>query len=62
MLEQIKEQAFIARDSYKAGFISREEAKRLIMPYINAFNDKSKEIAKKYNMKPKTISFIGFCR
>ena len=62
MLEQIKEQAFTARDSYRAGFISRQEAKALIMPYINAFNEKSREIAAKYKMKPKQISFTGFCR
>lgn len=62
MIEKIKEQAFLARDSYKAGFIDRKEAKKLIAPYIDMFNDKSREIAKKYNMKPKTISFAGFVR
>lgn len=62
MNEQIKEEAFLARDSYKAGFIDRDEAKKLIAPYIAMFNAKSKEIATKYNMKPKTISFAGFVR
>lgn len=62
MKEEIKARAFEARDSYKAGFITRNEAKEAIMPYIKMFNDKSKEIAKKYNMKPKMIGFAGFVR
>ena len=62
MIEVLKERAIIARDSYKGGFIERQEAKRLIDPYIKAFNAKSAEIAKKYNMKPKTITFAGFVR
>lgn len=61
-MEIIKEQAFIARDSYRAGLIGRDEAKKIIMPYIILFNDKSKKIAKKYNMKPKLITFAGFVR
>jgi hypothetical protein len=62
MKEEIKARAFEARDSYKAGFITRKEAQEMIIPYIKAFNEKSKEIAKKYNMKPKMISFAGFVR
>ena len=62
MFEALKEQAIVARDSYKAGFIDREEAKKMIMPFIKMFNEKSILIAKKYNMKPKVINFAGFVR
>lgn len=61
-MEEIKARAFEARDSYRAGFITRNEAKELIMPYIKLYNEKSKQIAKKYNMKPRYISFVGFVR
>lgn len=37
-------------------------AKTDIEPYIKLFNNKSMEIAKKYNMKPKKITFAGFIR
>ena len=35
---------------YRLGEVSRDEAKKYIMPYIDAFNQKSTEIAKKYKM------------
>ena len=61
-MEEIKARAFEARDSYKAGLITRLEAKEMIMPYIKLYNEKSKQIAKKYNMKARCISFVGFVR
>lgn len=61
-MEEIKVKAFEAKESYRAGFITREEAKELITPYIEAFNNKSREIARKYGMKAKTITFAGFVR
>jgi hypothetical protein len=63
MRGQLKNIAFEARDQYKAGFIDRNEAKRLITPYIEYFNEFSKKIAAKYGIsKPKTISFASFVR
>lgn len=53
MLEIIKQRAFEAKCAYKKGLITRAEAKTDIEPYIKLFNNKSMEIAKKYNMKPK---------
>lgn len=50
------------RALYRNGTVSREIAKEQIMPFIDAFNQKSKEIAKKYGMKAKTISFAKFIR
>ena len=61
-MEEIKARAFEARYSYKAGLITRLEAKEMIMPFIKLYNEKSKQIAKKYNMKPRYISFAGFIR
>lgn len=61
-MEEIKARAFEARYSYKAGLITRLEAEEMIMPYIKLYNEKSKQIAKKYNMKPRYISFAGFTR
>ena len=58
----LKEQADIASIEYRYNKISREQAKKCIMPYINVANEKSKELAKKYNMKPKLIDFNSFVR
>lgn len=60
--KELKMQADEYKALYKMGKITRNEAAEYIMPYINAFNEKSKEIAKKYNMKPKTINFAGYLR
>lgn len=61
-MEYLKRTAFDGRSQYKAGIITREEAKELIMPYIKEFNKKATEIAKKYNMRAKKISFAQFVR
>ena len=61
-LDEIKDEAFLARALYKGNQITREQARERIMPYINMYNEKVVEIAKKYNQKPKKISFITFLR
>lgn len=58
----LKEQAEKGKALYKTGQISRNEAVEMVAPYINAFNAKSKEIAKKYNQRAKLISFATFMR
>lgn len=60
--KDLKEQAEIAKLFYKTGAYTREQAKAEIMPYINEFNKKSREIAKKYKQRPKTISFTSYIR
>ena len=50
------------RDLYRLNQCSRDEAKKNIMPYLDAINEKSKEIAKKYNQKPRLASFISYVR
>lgn len=61
-IEKLKSQAEIAKDKYRLGYISREEAKQLIMPFINVVNSRQIELAKKYHLKPKKVNFIGFIR
>lgn len=61
-MDELKRKAEEGRILYNRGDITREQAKEYIMPYINAFNEKSIAIAKKYGMKPKTISFGQYMR
>ncbi|PEN61598.1 hypothetical protein [Bacillus wiedmannii] len=51
-----------ARTLYHLKQISRDEAKVEIMPYVNEFNRKSKEIAKRFNQSPKLTTFSNFIR
>ncbi|WP_136498825.1 hypothetical protein [Enterococcus faecalis] len=60
--KELKSVAENARSLYRSNLITREEAKERIEPFIEAYNKKSKEIAKKFNQKPKTISFVSFLR
>lgn len=60
--KELKSVAENARSLYRSNLITREEAKERIEPFIEAYNKKSKEIAKKFNQKPKTISIISFLR
>ena len=46
----------------RRGEISLEECKVKCKPYIDFVNAKSKELAKKYHQKPKTITFAYFER
>lgn len=58
----LKAQAEEYKALYKQGLISRKEAALYIKPYIDFANNKSKELAKKYNVKPKLISLVSFLR
>ena len=60
--KRLRDRAEKGRMLYRSGNATMEEAKELVMPYINHFNNRSKEIAKKYNQRPKFISFNSFCR
>lgn len=51
-----------AKALYSIGKLNRSQARAEIDPYIQAFNNKSKEIAKKYNQRPKLMSFSQFVR
>ena len=58
--KELKQQAEIARAQYRANYITREEAREQIMPYLDAVNKRSKELAKKYNQKPKLVTFASY--
>ena len=45
-----------------AGAITYDKAKQMAKPHIEAFNMKSKEIAKKHGVKPRFITFASFMR
>lgn len=54
--------ALKARHLYNLGLIEREEMKEDVQPYVDKFNHRSKEIAKKFDVKPKYISVQSFLR
>ena len=56
------EEAVAIRARYRAGLISREEAKKAIEPYARFFNETAAEKAKKYNVKAQKFSFVCFMR
>ena len=61
-IQELKEKAEKAKFLYKTNAITRQTAKEEILPYIEAYNQKSLEIAKKYNQKAKLLRFASFVR
>lgn len=61
-MEELKNRAFYGRMLYRGGAISQKEAQGMIMPWIDAANEKSRELAKKYNLRPRLINFAAFVR
>lgn len=61
-IEKLRETAETYRYLYRSGQCSREVAKENITPYLNAVNEKMKEIAKKYNRRPQKIGFAIYIR
>ena len=51
-----------ARSLYRIGKISYSEAISSIKPYIDEVNIKSKELAKKYNQRPRLVQISSFMR
>lgn len=62
MIEALRQQAEKYKSMYKLNLCTREEAKNNIQPYLDELNKKSKELAKKYNQKPKKINFSSYVR
>lgn len=60
--EELINQAEFYRNLYRLGKCSREEAKEMILPYLNFVNNTSKRICKKYNQKYKEVNFSGYVR
>lgn len=61
-VKALQERAEHAKALYNAGLLDRDNAKAQIMPYLNAVNERSKEIAKKYGQRAKTVNFTNFIR
>jgi len=61
-MEEAKTQALNFRNLYAAGEITRGEAEKGITPHKNFFNERSAEIAKKYNQKPQRFRMGDFLR
>lgn len=47
---------------YYGGLVTYDEAKRLMEPVLEDINTKGAEIAKKYNKRPRPITFAGLMR
>lgn len=47
---------------YNTGAITREEAQAAAQPVIDSINEAARRIAKKYNMRPKLVSFMELMR
>ena len=62
MKEKLLQEALEVKTLYNCGKISRDEAKEKIKPYAEYFNNRSKELASKYNVKPTKFSFTSFMR
>jgi len=58
----LKVKAEVARELYRNGKITRKEAEKEITPYLAKVNVRMKELATKYNQKPKLISLTSFLR
>ena len=58
----LREEAELAKVKLLYGEIEYEEAVEMVKPYINAVNEKSKSIAKKYNQRPRFVSVKGYLR
>lgn len=61
-VERLRNRALTARIAYNLNHITREEAYQDIIPFIELYNKKAHEIAKKYNMRPKLMNFASFVR
>lgn len=61
-IEMAKRAAFEARDSYRRGLITREEARAEIQPFIKGFNEISVKKAREFGVRPKKINFNSFIR
>lgn len=61
-IQTLQKIAANAKFEYKTGQITREQAIEQIQPYIDVANAKSREIAKKYNQRPKLITLTGYLR
>lgn len=62
MNQELRAKAEEAKQLYRIGKMTREDAQQIIVPYLEAVNNKSKELAKKYDQKPKLVTFAAYLR
>lgn len=60
--KQLRDQAERGRSLYRSSEITQKEAKEMVQPYLDAVNERGKELAKKFNVRPKKVGFKGFVR
>lgn len=60
--KELYEKALKIKMLYNTGVITRKEAKEEIKEYEDYYNQRSIEIAKKYNQRPIKFSFNSFMR
>ena len=60
--EELKLIAEHYKQLLKVGACSYEEARANVDPYVNAVNEKAKELAKKYNRRAPKLSPMAFLR
>ncbi len=48
--------------NYQRKLITREQAEQALQPYVEAFNNKARELAKKYGVRAKLFNFTSFMR
>lgn len=60
--QRLRHHSRIIKSLYLHGQITREEAKEELKKFIEFYNETSKRIAKKYNMKPHKFCFSAFMR
>lgn len=62
--EAIKNRVAIesVRVALNTGQITYEQARKKAKPVIDSINEKSKELAKKYGVRPQLVSFEGLMR
>ena len=61
-VKALKDKAEKGRILYRSSQIDIKEAKAMVMPYLNAVNKRAKELAKKYNQRPRSVNFYSFVR
>lgn len=60
--KQNREKIEAIRGQLSHGFITYEQAKKQAEPIIASINDKAKELARKYNQRPRLVTFNEIMR
>lgn len=61
-VKKLMQDAEEARGLYRTGRIGRAEAEARIKPYADAYNARSKELAKEFGVRHKAFSVISYLR